>query len=262
MFNKKDRKIALVVGGLVGILLIILLIAEIVKVSKEARYVGMENGQTNTITVTGKGEVKASPNMATFSFSVQADGDTQAAAQSSMATQANTALEYLKVNGVADKDIQTADYNVSQKYKNVAVSCSANVPCPVSNQQADGFTASESVNVTLHDLSKSGSILSGVANAGATNVSSLSLSSDNDDSLADQAREKAIDDAKDKAATLAHQLGVHLIRIESFSENGVSPIPMYKSFGTADMASAPATPEIQTGENTITSNVTITYEIR
>ena len=63
---------------------------------------------------------------------------------------------------------------------------------------------------------------------------------------------------------LSKDLGVHLIRIVSFSENGNYPMPLFAKGMMADsvtVSSAPA-PELPTGENKITSNVTITYEIR
>jgi len=80
-----------------------------------------------------------------------------------------------------------------------------------------------------------------------------------------EARDEAIADAKEKAKALAKELGVSLVRIVSFTEsNGGYPYPLYdKAYGMggAVAQSAPA-PEISTGENKYTSNVTIVYEIR
>jgi len=86
---------------------------------------------------------------------------------------------------------------------------------------------------------------------------------DNEDSLKDSARKLAIDEAKLKAKNLAKDLGIRLGKITSFSENGNYPVPMYAKTMTSDTAvgaSAPA--QLPVGENIISSDVTITYEIK
>ncbi len=83
--------------------------------------------------------------------------------------------------------------------------------------------------------------------------------------LKDQARAKAIVNAREKAEVLAKQLGVNLGNVVSFSENSGGYPMMYaaKAMDMAVGASMPErAPELPKGENKITSNVTITYEIR
>ncbi len=104
---------------------------------------------------------------------------------------------------------------------------------------------------------------------GAVGVSDLSgpnFSIDNEENLQAEARKKAIDDAKAKAEALADDLGVKLGRVANFSEGGRYGGPIY--YGKEMMAvdsstgSAPAPANIPKGENTISSDVTITYELR
>jgi uncharacterized protein YggE len=86
---------------------------------------------------------------------------------------------------------------------------------------------------------------------------------DNEDGLKVEARKIAIDDAKVKAQKLASDLGVRLGKITSFSESGNNPAPiMYGKAMMLEAPSAPAPAEIPKGENKITSDVTITYELR
>jgi len=62
---------------------------------------------------------------------------------------------------------------------------------------------------------------------------------------------------------LAKDLGIRLGKMTSFNEGGNYPVPMYtnaKMMDSAVGASAPAV--LPVGENTISSDVTITYEIR
>ncbi len=107
-------------------------------------------------------------------------------------------------------------------------------------------------------------IRTGLANIGIANISGPNFSIDDQDTLNAEARAKAIDDAKSKAQLLAHQLGVRLYRITSFSENGSGYPMMYaaKDMMAGSTPTAAPAPELPKGENKITSNVTITYEIR
>ena len=118
----------------------------------------------------------------------------------------------------------------------------------------------------MRDTKKAGDLLAGVGSRGATNVSGLNFTIGDQDALNAEARGKAIDNAKAKADALAKQLGVSIVRVVGFSENGGGyPIYYAKSAGATmgmDSAAMPPSPQIATGQNKITSNVTITYEIR
>ena len=99
---------------------------------------------------------------------------------------------------------------------------------------------------------------------GASNVSGLSLTVADQDALQVQARDKAIAQAQGKAQELAKSLGVSLVRVVGFNENQNGG-PVYYAKASAGMAleAAPApAPAIPTGQNKITDDVTLTYEIR
>jgi uncharacterized protein YggE len=122
-------------------------------------------------------------------------------------------------------------------------------------------------SVKVRDTAKAGELLSGVGSQGATEVSGLNFTFDDPDAVDAEARAEAIADAKTKAEELADQLGVRIVRVVSFNENksypGV-PSPLYRqeaAMGGADMAVSNA-PEISVGQNKVTTNVSVTYEIR
>jgi uncharacterized protein YggE len=108
-------------------------------------------------------------------------------------------------------------------------------------------------------------VRTGLANLGVTNMTGPIFSIDNEDSLKDEARGKAIEKAREKAKILAKQLGVNLGQVVDFSEGGSGGYPvMYatKAMDGGVSAMPERAPELPKGENKITSNVTITYEIR
>ena len=246
---------------MLGIFLVILAVSSL----KEFRFIGSGVTATNTITVSGTGDVFAVPDTATFSYSVMTTEKDVTTAQTTVNTKANAILAYLKSQGVDEKDIQTSDYSVNPHYEYGASVC-PNGYCPPGRQTLTGYDVNESVTVKVKDPTKAGTLLSGVGSKGATNVSGLSFTIDDQTALEAEARTKAISDARTKAEELAKELGVSLVRVVGFSENGRGgPIYYAKAMamdsGMGSAPSAPA-PEISTGQNKITSDVSVTYEIR
>lgn len=258
--GERVGKILIGVGGLLIAFLAIQIIAGV----SNLRYIGAGIPASNTISVSGHGEILGTPDIATFTFSVVSDKDTVAAAQADATAKANALTAYLTGAGVDSKDIKTTDYSVFPRYEYQQANVCAGGYCPPGKQVLIGYEARQSTQVKVRDIAKAGDLLTGVGSKGATEVSGLTLTFDDPTGLQDQARQKAIDDAKTKADELAKQLGVSLVRVTSFSESNSTPGPIpYASYGlgagAADKSMAPA---ISTGQNKVTDDVTVTYEIR
>jgi len=250
-------------------MLAIFLFMGTLKLLKEYRYVGSGLSASNTITVSGEGEVFAVPDMATFSVTIQQEAKEVKSAQEVATKKANDIIAYLKQQGIEEKDVQTADYSVYPQYDYLQDTICRDRYCGSGRQVLRGFQVSQTLNVKVRDTEKAGDILSGVGTLGASSVSGLSFTIDDEEVLQAQARGMAIDDAGEKASELAKQLGVRLVRIVNFSENGYYPPMPYAARGGVayDMAvtqeaKAENAPELPVGENKIVSNVSITYEIR
>lgn len=219
----------------------------------------------NAITVSGKGEVFVKPDIATLSFSAVENAPSVADAQKKATDKISAVLDFLKKQSIAEKDIKTTGYNIYPKYDYQSSVCKQGY-CPPSRQILSGYEVSQSVEVKIREISKSGAILSGIGEFGVTNVSGITFSVDKEDDFKAEARKAAIDDAKAKADVLAKDLGVKLGKIISFSDESAGVIyPMYDKVMSAPMGmgggvSAPV--PVPTGENKISSNVSISYEIR
>ena len=247
------------------VFLLVILAAGSFRGGKHDRY-GDED--RNTITVSGHGEVQAVPNIATVYFTVESSKTTQKESSDEVNTKAKQVIDFLKSNGVAEKDIKTENYNSYPKYSNPT-------PCPVyydrvmppcnqGESKIIGYTVSQSVTVKVRKVDDASKIIDGINKIGVTNMSGPTLSIDDEDGLKAEARKEAINNAKAKAKVLSRDLGVRLGKISSFNENS-SYYPMYSSGAVMmkdSMESAPVPSEIPKGENTISSDVTITYEIR
>jgi uncharacterized protein YggE len=233
---------------------------------KSYRYIGSGVTPTNTISISGEGTVFAVPDTATFSVSVIERGKDVATAQKAATDKGNKIIAYLKGEGIKDEDIQTTDYSVNPQYDYSSTACGGGY-CPPSNPKLVGFEVSQTLSVKVRDTDKAGAVLSGVGSLGASSVSGLSFTVADENMINDQAREKAIRDAKQKAETLAKSLGVEIVRIVGYSEGGSYPYyakaEMQSSLGrgAAFDGAAPA-PDLPVGQNKIISSVTVVYEIR
>ncbi len=244
----------------------LLLLAQSVTEMKNWRFIGSGTTATNTIAVSGKGEVFAIPDIAQFTLTVTKEGKDVKSAQKDATEKMNGIIGYLKTAGIEEKDIKTTNYSANPKYEWVQMVCKVGEYCPGGENKLVGFTVSQTVQVRVRENNDKASEILGEAGArGATEIGSLEFINDDEDALKADARNKAIQDAKQKADALANELGVSIVRIVGFSEDGgYQPPVMYKAARLEAMsadAGAPA-PELPVGENKIQSNVTVTYEIK
>ena len=262
--DPKVKKFVVITLGLLSLFLLAKTFGEF----QSYRFIGSSPSQQSLISVQGKGEVVGIPDIATFSFSVTEESLAVKEAQDEAAEQINAILDYLKKNGVNEKDITTSGYNIYPRYeygtKAVALTGYYPVPQPAGKQTLAAYVVSQSVMVKVRALGNVGKLLAGIGEIGATNISGLSFDFDKRDELVREARDKAIKDARGEAAKLAKSLGVRLVRIVSYSEGGYYPM-----YGKAMAAEAygrggddAIVPEIPVGEDKIISNVTITYEVK
>ncbi len=196
------------------------------------------------ITVTGSGTVTSVPNEATFSLAVQSKGATAREALAANSEQMRHVLAALKAAGVEKRDVQTQDVSVSPSYG--------------SSGQTDGYSASNSVSVKIHDLGRVGKVLDAASNAGANNIYGPSLSRSDQDSLQAKALRDAVGNARKKAEALAAAAGVKLGSVTAITEGSIGgPMPY---FAQADRAVAKAVP-IEPGTQDVQATVTVTFAI-
>ncbi|HUO55943.1 MAG TPA: SIMPL domain-containing protein [Candidatus Paceibacterota bacterium] len=252
-----------------GMLAIFLLVATVNEL-RSYKFIGAGIQPTSTIDVSGTGKVTAVPDTATFTFTTQATAADVGTAQSKATQATNAIVSYLTGAGVSSKDIQTSDYEIYPQYSYQDAACPLNVSsggtipyCPPGKQTLTGYQISQTDTVKVEDLSKAGTLLAGVGSRGVSDVSGLTFTVSNQEDLQNQARDMAIADAQKNAQDLAKALGVSIVDVVSYSENNNTPgpLPIYAMATNGAGSSAPVAPQISTGQNTITSDVSVTYEI-
>lgn len=260
------RLVRLAAAAALG-MLALFLVAATVYAFKSYRFVGSGVSATNSITVSGMGEVFAVPDTATFSVSVRERAGQVEDAQEVATQKANDIITFLKGEGIEEKDIKTTDYSIYPQYKWVQDTACSERYCPPGRQELVGFEVSQTFMVKVRDTEKAGELLSGVGSLGVSEVSSISFTIDDEDALRAEARSLAIEEAREKAEELAEQLGVRLVRVVGFYEDSYGyPVPYYSRGSDMAMPAAltkeAAVPELPVGENKITSSVNVTYEIQ
>lgn len=212
----------------------------------------------HVLSVSGQGEVRAIPDQAQLTAGVVTQGKTAAAALAANSTAMNEVFATLKKRGIPDKSIATSNFSINPQY-------------PPYRQDAPnedrsriiGYEVSNQVTVILDDTSKVGTILDALVSSGANQAGGVSFNIRDPKPLMKQAREDAVKEAVEKAQTLAKAAGVTLGPIMSISEGGyVSPMPMFaaKVAMAAPMAAPP--PPVAAGQQSVTANVNITWEIQ
>lgn len=252
---KKNLIIVFVI--ILSIFFLVLTVSNIVSIQnkiKQGKYIGQDVESRNTISVAGNGEVYAKPDLALISFSVVIEAKTVGEAMSQNTERMNNIISFIKELGVESKDLKTTSFNIYPRYDYDRTSSIY----PSGKRILVGYEVTQQLEVKIRDLGKIGQIIEEATNNGANQVGNLQFTIENEDELKKQAREDAIEEAKAKAKELAGQLGVKLVRIISFSEGGYAPMIYSES---AMLGKGGGTPDIETGENKISVNVNITYEI-
>jgi uncharacterized protein YggE len=209
---------------------------------------------TPTFNLSGHGEVRMAPDMASVSLGVFATAPTAREALDSNTASMKALMDTLKAAGVEEKDIQTSNFMVSPRldYGN-------------NNSQPPkvvGYDVSNQVTVIVRKLGGLGGLLDQAVTAGSNQVNGITFQISKPEQAEDEARKAAVADARHKAEIYAAATGVKLGNILTLSEGGgynpPSPIVFAKA---ARMESASDVPVAQ-GEQVVSMDVTIVWEIK
>ncbi len=211
--------------------------------------------QPGTISVSGEGTVTTAPDIARLSLGVVTGRKATATAViDQLDKEMNAVIDAIKAQGVAEKDIRTETFALNPTYDWID-----------GRQVPRGFEGSQMLTVKVRNLDKAGAVLTAATEAGANDAGGVQFTIDDPEVQRQQARQEAIDQAKQRAEALAKQLGVSLGRLVQFSENsgGYTP-PMYYMADYSKEARGAAAPSVAlpAGEQDTVVTVNLTYELR
>jgi uncharacterized protein len=220
-----------------------------------------------SISVSGTGSVKYSPDTASMSLGVRAESSSAAAAAKSVNSRAQSVIDTLRGLGIAEGNITTSNYSI--EYQPPQQGDGGPVPMPVPNQvqtmsiarkplaPSGTYVANETIDVKS-PISKAGAVLDAAVSAGANETYGLSFFTSQRATLVRVALARAVADARSQAEILAKAAGVNIAGIQSIRVGGGQPQPMVREA----MAMAGPAPPVMGGTGTVDVSVDVVYRIK
>lgn len=219
-------------------------------------HITQKADERDTLTVSGAGEVKLTPDQAKVSIVIKTTERQADDAQQRNAELTDAVLASLKANGVQDADIQTEDVRLSEEYD-----------YDQSPAELAGYSMRNTLNITVRDTEIVGKVISDAISAGATSTYGLAFTVSDPSGAYQDALKAAVAEAQGKAAAMAEALGVELAPIPvSVDEVSSSYQPyLYDNMVREEAAAAASNEEgsiaVSTGELSVTAKVDVVYEI-
>jgi len=256
-------------SGLSALLLIVALVLSSCAPAVMAAPSPAGEAPPRTITVVGRGEVKAKPDIARANIGVEVTAATVAEAMADAKARMAAVLKALKEFGVSEKDIQTSNFSIS--FERLAPEYPLPVSAGGSEPKAQGaeegspagiYHVSNMVEVTIRNLDNVGDVLDAVIEAGANNMWGIYFGLDDTSALEAQAREAAVADARARAESLARLHGVNVGDVIAISEVvGNLPVPYYGE-GPVMKGYSGGGAAVEPGEVTFSTQIQVVYAIR
>lgn len=211
-----------------------------------------------SITIEGRGEVTAAPDMAQITSGVTTQGATAREALDANTAAMSELIAELKASGIEARDIQTSGFSVNPNYVYTEERDDNGYTLP---PKINGYQVNNTVTATIRALDTLGAVLDKSVTIGANTINGVSFSVADPSTLYDQARKAAFADAQAKAELYATAAGGTLDEINSISEsqgfNSPQPVAMYAMRAEAASADVP----VEGGELTFAINVNVQWEL-
>ncbi len=177
-----------------------------------------------SVTVSATGSVAADPDMAYVSTGVVSEAETARDALNRNTATMKKLIDGLKEKGVAAKDIQTTSINVEPRYQQFKDGRPATIA---------GYRVVNQVRITARDLTKLGEVLDQAVTLGANQMGGIQFDVSKAETLKDEARKLAMENALRRARLYAAGAGAEVGPVISISEDvqyvGPRPMPMARS---------------------------------
>jgi uncharacterized protein len=204
------------------------------------------------VTVVGSGQVQGVPDTLTANVGIEFSAPDVTAAMNQTNDRQQAVIDALVGAGLDRQKISTTAVTLAPQYSN---------PGPNGTATITGYRASNAIEVKIHPADTASRMLALIVGTGgdATRISSVSYSIADDSQLVKDARARAFNDAKDRAAQYAQLSGLKLGRVLSISEEtGGTPAAKVPFGPTRAM---PTAVPLEAGQQTVSFSVTAVWEL-
>ena len=197
--------------------------------------------------------VRTAPDVAQVGAGVTTRAATAQEAVRLNAQQMERLISKLRALGIAQRDIQTANFNLNAQYQ---YRNDGEQPTFI------GYDVSNQLNVRLRDLKRAGEVLDALVTAGANNIYGPNFMLEDDAAAKQQAREAAFKRGREMAQDYARMSGFADLRLLEVSEVVQNYGPMMRGEAIAVSAvSSDAKTQIEPGEVGTGVSITVKYEM-
>ncbi len=206
-----------------------------------------------SVSISGHGEIRAVPDLAVVVVGVTTQSATARDALDANSKSMKTLLDTLSKAGIDAKDMATSNFSVGPRFD-----YGQNNGQP---PKVVGYDVNNMVTLTVRKIEDLGELLDVAVSTGSNTINGITFSVSKPDALLDDARKAAVADARQKAELYASAGNFKLGNIVSLSEGAAFQPPILYQAKAARSEAADAVPIVQ-GEQTLTVDVSITYEIK
>jgi uncharacterized protein YggE len=221
-----------------------------------AAALSLDGPTERVIHASGNGNVIGTPDRAQVSLAVETENPDVKIAQQENAARMKQVIDAMVAAGIPADALKTTGYNIYPVYDDIIKS--------QNDQKIRTYRVTNTVTVTLHDVSRTGEVIDiGVAN-GINQASSIQfmLSDEQAQVLRTEALKKAVARTRADADTVASALGVQVTGIRDVDiSSGYTPV-LYENYMAGDMMKAAAPTPIQAGDVTVSATVSVNYLFR
>lgn len=205
-----------------------------------------------SIRLDATGSVKAKPDMAQITLGVASEGDTARAALDQNNAATARVIDVLKQSDVTPEDIQTVDFSVRPRYE----------PNKGSDKTAiiNGYRVVNLLRITVRNLNRLGEILDKAVTQGSNEIGGIMFDVAEPAKLLDEARKRAMENAKARASLYAAAAGASLGRVLTVDEQSVSPWRP-RTYGATRMDAKAVEVPIQSGEAELQVQISVMWEL-
>jgi uncharacterized protein len=200
------------------------------------------------ISVTGEASVSVPPDLALVDGGVTSEAKTAREASDANNNAMGKVLLALKTAGIDQKDVQTSRLSLQPQ----------SAPNRTGPSAIVGYRASNRVTIRVRDVTKVANVIDTLVSAGANEIGGINFMVSQASKLLDEARDKAVADARRKAEIYARAAGVTLGAPLSISEENNPPPMPYRKMSAGLQAGAP----VAQGEETLSVTVNVSWAIK
>lgn len=210
--------------------------------------------QPELVTVSGEAKTVVKNQLASFSVGVNAVNDNKEAAVGEVNSKMEAVIKSVKDFGIKEADIVTQNMSVYQN-RNYYMENG------VQKMRKGQWSASNSIEVTVREVSKVQALADLLNTSSANNVYGPNFRLDDTNAIELGLYDAAMNDARAKAEAIARASGRNLGKVMVVNDNGGGQnyfsLPVSGGGMATDKVSAP----VEIGSQTVTKNITVSFEL-